>query len=344
LSGSYPHIVRLVQETPWAMLPSRLAVLLDLVRFRAAGGRLTDDEIAARIGQRRQPEDERAAAFDIEAGAYRTAQGSSAGRAGVVQVIPIVGTLMPRADLMTETSGGASVERLTARFRTAMADPAVKAVVFDVDSPGGAVSGIPEIASEVYAARGQKPIVAVANTLMASAAFWIGAAADEVVASPSAELGSVGVVAAHEDLSGALAQEGIKVSLIHSGKYKVEGNPFEPLGPDARQHLQSRVDDFGSMFERSVARSRGIAVDAVRRDFGQGRVYGARDAVSRRMADKIGTLDETVRRLARQATTVAPGTAAALMETERVRARTSVGPAPHDLAEIEAAQARARTL
>jgi signal peptide peptidase SppA len=274
------YILRAVMETPWAILPAKLAVILEVAQRHAAGERLTAEEIQAQVNGAQRPPDR---------------------SAGSVAVLPLFGTLIPRANLITESSGGTSAERYGKAFRAALADTNVGAIVLDVDSPGGAVPGIEELSADIFKARGQKPIVAVANHLAASAAYWIATAADELVVSPSAEVGSIGVFAAHEDFSQALEQAGIKVSLIAAGKFKVEGNPYEPLGDEARAAIQSRVDEYYDSFVKAVARNRGVGVSDVREGFGEGRVVGAKEAVKLGMADRIGTLDETIARLARGA-------------------------------------------
>jgi capsid assembly protease len=213
---------------------------------------------------------------------------------GAIAVLPVYGTLANHAGMMAESSGGVSTDRLAARFRQVVADPGVSAVVLDLDSPGGAVSGIPELAAEIYASRGRKPIKAVANTLAASAAYWLAAAADEVIVSPSAEIGSVGVVAAHQDVSEALARDGVKVSLVTAGRYKAEGNPYQPLDDEARAELQRRVDEAHQVFVRDLAKFRGVGVETVRTEFGEGRIFGPREAIRRGMADREGTIDDVI--------------------------------------------------
>ncbi len=178
-----------------------------------------------------------------------------------------------------------------------MADPAVSAVVLNFDSPGGSVSGVPELAGDILKSRGQKPVVAIANHLCASAAYWIATAADEMVCTPSSECGSVGVLSAHQDLSGALEQAGIKTTLISAGKYKTEGAPFGPLGEEALAAIQARVDDYYGMFTAAVAKGRGVPVAQVRSGFGEGRVVGAKEAVAQGMADRIDILEGVVAEL-----------------------------------------------
>ena len=273
----YEHICRWVAETPWAILPSKLAVILDFLAFAAAGGVLTAEEIEARIGPRRSVDQ---------------------ADTGNVAVLPLYGVIGQRAGMMSESSGGTSIEQFTKAFRRAMTDPSVSAIVLDVDSPGGGVPGVDELSSEIYRSRGDKPIIAVANSCAASAAYWIASAADEIVVTPSGEVGSIGVFAAHQDLSNAYQAQGIKTTLISAGKYKVEGNSFEPLTADARAAMQERVDDYYAMFTRAVARNRHTPVDAVRNGYGEGRVVGAQQAVKLGMADKVGTLDSVIARLA----------------------------------------------
>ena len=140
-------------------------------------------------------------------------------------------------------------------------------------------------------------MIAVANSRAASAACWIGTAADELWVTPSGQVDSIGVFAAHEDISKALEEEGVKVTLVSAGKYKTEGMPYEPLSAEARASMQQMVDTFGNMFINAVARNRGIGSYAVKNGFGEGRMVLAQDAVRAGMADGLAALDQTVARL-----------------------------------------------
>lgn len=300
----YERIVRLALETPWAILPGKLAVIRELLAFRASGGRLTAEEVRARLATPLGARIVMARNGKDSTTAARSSR-KTAGQGGAVAVLPLVGTIIPRLDLMAESSGAVSLQRFGAAFREAMADPEVGSIVIDVDSPGGMVDGVVEMADEIFEARAStgsatgsgadgKRIVAVANTFMASAAYWIGSAADEVVISPSAEVGSIGVLAMHQDFSEALAQEGVAVTLISAGKYKAEENPFEPLEEEAREAMQERVNEYYEMFVAAVARGRGVSVKDVRNGFGEGRVVWAKEAVRLGMADRVGTLNEVI--------------------------------------------------
>jgi signal peptide peptidase SppA len=271
----YRHICAEVFNKPWAILPEKLGIIAELIALRAAGEKLTEEQIRERIG---------------------AGPRSSPSAPGVVAMIPICGVISNRMNMMSQISGGTSVEKLTSLFRSALADTNVKAIVFDVDSPGGSVEGVPELADEIYAARGKKKMVAVANTMAASAAYWLASCADELVVTPSGAVGSIGVFATHEDLSKALDADGVKMSLVSAGKYKVEGNPYEPLSDEARANLQSQVDAFYSMFTKAVARNRDATTSAVQNGFGQGRMVLAADAVKEGMADKVATMAQTLAR------------------------------------------------
>ena len=216
---------------------------------------------------------------------------------GSVEIVGLHGVLMPLGFLGMLFGLENPLDAFRREFDQALNDPEVGAIVIDVDSPGGVVDFIPETAAEISRARGDKPIVAVANTLAASAAYWLASQADEVVVTPSGEAGSIGVYAAHRDISGALEIAGIKNTLISAGRFKTEGNPFEPLSDEAREHIQQDVDAFYDMFTADVARGRQVKQQTVREGFGEGRVLNAKDAVREGVADRVETLTEAVARL-----------------------------------------------
>lgn len=273
---SESHLLRAFVEKPWAILPAKLETLAEVVTRHVNGEKLDAQEVQSRLhGASRPPE--------------RRVQN--------VAILPLFGTIFPKANLMTEVSGATSAQIFGAQFSALLEDPAIDAIVLDVDSPGGQVGGIEEVSRLIYDARGKKPVVAVANFLMASAAYWIGSAAEELVVSPSGEVGSIGVFAVHQDISGALEKDGVKVSIISEGKYKTAGNPYEPLGEEARAVIQSSVRETYDAFINAVARNRGVAVDVVQNGFGEGALVSAPRAVEMGMADRIATLDETVSRL-----------------------------------------------
>jgi len=271
----YRSIIRAVQKTPWAILPEKLAEITAFLESRAAGGELPEPK---------------AGIYREKAPSYRTTRKGTA-------VIPVFGTLAPRMNLLTEFSGGTSAEVLRAQVKKAAADPKVKSIVLDINSPGGSAYGIPEVADEVMAARTKKPVIAVANPIAASAAYWIASAASEVVATPSGEVGSIGVIVLHEDYSEQDKMLGIKRTLIRSGEHKAEANPFEPLSEEDREELQRICNILHSEFVESVARGRGLLAQTVREGFGRGRMVLAREALQERMVDRLQTFDQVLERI-----------------------------------------------
>lgn len=208
-------------------------------------------------------------------------------------IIQIRGAISQHSNT-SESGDFASTEDTAAALRAMLADPEVSSIVLDIDSPGGTIFGVPELATEIRDARGQKPIVAVANSLMASAAYWIGAQADQVYVTPGGIVGSIGVYGIHEDISKAAEQQGVKFSLISAGKHKVDGNPYEPLTDEVRERMQARIDEAYDMFVRDVAKGRGVPESAVRNGYGEGDIVTAKQAKALGMVDGIYTLEQAI--------------------------------------------------
>jgi signal peptide peptidase SppA len=217
---------------------------------------------------------------------------------GSVAVIPITGCITQKSDYYSWWYGGTSVERLLASFRQYQNDPAVSAIVFDIESPGGEVYGVPEAFDELFAARGSKKTIAVCNPYCCSAAYWLASACDEVVLIPSGQVGSVGAYTMHADMSKALEAFGVKITLIKYGEHKVDGNPYEPLSESAEAELQAGVDFYGQLFDKAVAKGRDKTTDVIRSTFGQGLVFRAPDAKRIGMVDRVSTLDQVLGKLA----------------------------------------------
>ena len=275
-------------STPWALMPERLAAFAGIVQ-RWQKGEGASAAVLASI------------AADKEIVAARKQEAVRTGQGNNIAVLPFYGVVTQRGNMMDDVSGpgAASMQKFTSALRQALQDPGVGAILIDIDSPGGSVYGVEELASEIIASRSSKPIIGLANSLAASAAYWVGSACSELYVTPGGEVGSVGVWQAHEDWSKALEEAGVKTTFISAGKYKVEGNYTEPLGEDAHAFMQSRVDDYYAAFTKGVAKGRGVSIDVVRSDFGQGRVYGAQAALSAGMVDAVMTFDEVVKKMAR---------------------------------------------
>jgi signal peptide peptidase SppA len=165
-------------------------------------------------------------------------------------------------------------------------DASVEAIVLDINTPGGHVTGTQEAADAVWKARQKKPVIGIVNPLCASAGYWIGSQCTKLIGVPSADIGSIGVFMCHYDCSAMLADAGIKPTFIFAGEYKTEGNSMEPLGAEALAWFQSEVDQTYSDFLAAVARGRGITAEKVSERFGKGRCFSAP------MAKRAGMIDE----------------------------------------------------
>lgn len=297
---SYEHVRRVVFDRPWAILPSKMDAIVTALELIASGN-ARDWTPDARAGANDVTVRFFAMDDDYANGGVREIQAAEmVGQQtnNTVAVLPLYGVMMQRVGAVDEMSGATSTERFKRAFREQVNNPAVKSIIIDVDSPGGSVYGTDELAAEIREAAKQKTVVAVSDSLMASAAYYVSSGASEIVASPSSEVGSIGVLAVHYDLSKSDEMDGITPTLIKAGKYKAEGHPDFPLSDDAREHIQEDVDRYYGMFLRAVAAGRGVSVDRVRAGFGEGRMFGAQEAVRRGMADRVATLDETIARFA----------------------------------------------
>lgn len=303
----YSRIVAEFYRRVWVIREETLVAMEGLLRQQAWGTKWTPEEIRERIAAANAASgylghesfEARFLAFDDEPMPMLAAGKRNAAKPGSVAVIPMTGIISHRASMMSEISGGGggSVQNLTAQFRQALADTNCKAIVFDVDSPGGSVEGVVELAQEIYNARKQKPITAVCNAMACSAAYWLASAASELVCTPSGQCGSIGVFMMLQDVSEALKSEGVAINLIKAGKYKAEGHPSQPLSDETRAFLQSQVDSVYTMFVKAVAQQRGTSQAAVRDGMGQGRSLLAADAVKAGLADRSGTLDDVLEKL-----------------------------------------------
>ncbi len=219
-----------------------------------------------------------------------TGRGASSGKG--TMVIPVVGTLTHRRGW----GCGTSYVELSKMIDDALGHKGIGTLVFEFDTPGGGVAGLPEASKKIAYAGQFKKTIAMVNTLSASAGYHLASQCSEVVLTQSGEVGSIGVWCAHADYSKALDKEGVTVSIVYSGRYKVEGHPYAALDEEARKHMQRRVDDIHAEFVAAVAKGRRRSEEFVRNHFGQGRTVTAELASASGMVDKIGTLEATIQR------------------------------------------------
>lgn len=237
----------------------------------------------------------------IEAATGKKLGNSQAGAYVVdgVCVIPLFGVIGKRMNLLTNISCGVSTEAVANDYLTALNDPSVKGIVLHIDSPGGTVDGTATLAGLIAANRGAKPCIALADGMMCSAAYWIGSAADSInMVDLTADIGSIGVVAAHMDISGWEEKQGIKTTEITAGKYKRAISQYAPLSEEGRAMIQSDLDQIYSLFVDAVAANRGVSIDEVVNTMAEGRVFLGQKALDNGLVDSVATLAETIKQVA----------------------------------------------
>jgi signal peptide peptidase SppA len=285
---------------PWAITPEIYSEIQDGYSRHMRGEKIDVKGIEARVGTPMNP----------VLGDYSIANG--------VAVISLDGPLAKRMNLLMQVCGGTSTEIAGQQIQEALDDPSVSAIVLAIDSPGGTVDGTQALANLVYSARDTKPIITVGDGVMASAAMWIGSAASKVfIANDTTMVGSIGVVMAHVDVSGAEAQRGVKTTEITAGKYKRVASQYGALSEDGRADIQSKVDYIYSVFVDDVARNRGVDAETVLKNMADGRVFIGRQAVDAGLVDGVATLEEIVARAAAGEFALTPG--------NQARAETSSG-------------------
>lgn len=266
-----------VITAPWAILPEKLLEIQAFYSAHARGQKIDIAAIEARIGKPLVNADQ----------GYQNIGG--------VAVIPVSGVIGKKMNMMTQISGGASTQLIERDIKAALSDDSVNSILLHIESPGGTVDGTQTLADVVAMAKDIKPTVAFADGLMASAAYWIGSAASEIVASSvTAQIGSIGVVTSHTDISKAEEQAGYKVTEISAGKYKRMTSQHAPLSKEGKALLQDQVDQLYTIFVDAIAANRGTDADTVLEDMADGRVFLSAEAQARGMIDHIATLEMTI--------------------------------------------------
>ncbi len=207
---------------------------------------------------------------------HKAAQTLAAGRVGIFGVLG-------SNDWFTDTDYAA----IRAGVKRALADPSVKSIDLIVDSPGGSVLQLPETADAIHAANRIKPVRAIVTGIAASAAYWLASQASTITLTPSGEVGSVGVLDIHADISKALENAGVKLTAVTAGEHKAERAPFMPLGDGAKAHMQTEVNRWYADFLSAIRRGRGARVSATS-NYGAGRMLSSREALAAGMVDFVG--------------------------------------------------------
>ncbi len=295
------RLMRAIQAHQWAILPEYLDTIAAIAQ------RAGDDPaaVAKRLGR---PLDN---SQSVEM------------REGGVAVLTIAGPIFPRANLLNDISGATSVQMLALDLQAMLDQPDVRAIVLAIDSPGGVVNGVSDLADMIAAARGIKPIIAVTDGMAASAAYWLAAAASEIVISETSMLGSIGVVAAATvQVEPNLAGERI-IDIVSSN---AENKVPDPLTADGAATIRATLDAIEHVFIARVARFRGVSAEKVATDFGRGGLVVGAQAVAAGMADRIGTIEDVIAELAPPTLTTIQGARPMSKTTPNVAADASMKP------------------
>lgn len=265
---------------PWAIQPDKLVEIQAIYATHLRGDKIDIDAVEKRLGR----------PLNNESNGYQIIDG--------VAVIPVAGVLSKKANLFTQVSGMSSTEIIGRDIRQAAADGSVSGIVLQIDSPGGTVDGTQTLADIVAEARTEKPVVSIVDGAMCSAAYWIGSAAQEVlISSTTDQVGSIGVVFSHKDISGAEAMQGVKTTEITAGKYKRVASQYAPLSEAGRASMQETADYLYSLFVGAVAKARGVSEETVLNDMADGRVFIGQQAIDAGLVDGVSTLDGAIARV-----------------------------------------------
>lgn len=291
-SFSRAGITRRLFNTPLAVLPSTAAIVLGVVgpRFdvsqllmHAGGEQLDIGELELRAATAR-------ATIDAQRGADQRRTDLNA--TDVLDVHDGVAHINVRGELVAENGGGVSpssgftgYDAIGAAWGFAQRDTNVRGTIVDIDCPGGEVTDLMELCARMMADRGNKPSRAIIRGVGASAAYAIAACCDDITVQDLGYAGSIGVITMHADFSGQLEQAGVKVTLIHGGAHKADGNPFQALPDEVRASIQADIDHAYGRFVDHVAAARTMPADAVRAT--EARVYRGEEAVKAGLVDKV---------------------------------------------------------
>lgn len=257
--SKYAHVRAKILSETWLATPDVMESITSLINARVSGEKLSimdaeDDEPKSRMVE----------------------------QVGSVAVINVSGIIGKRLSAMETMCGGVDVDAVRTAFAAANTDSNVSAIVLHVDSPGGAVTGVPELASHISASKA-KPTVAYTDTLMASGGYWLASAADAIYSSESARVGSIGAIVQIVDESEALNRMGVKVHTFKSGAWKDLGNSTRAMTDEEKEYMQSRIDAIGGRFRDTVKASRPLVDDSAL----DAKVYDGDEALKLRLVDGI---------------------------------------------------------
>lgn len=261
----FQHVLEIVNCQPWLITPQGHASIRALVQSKLDGVAFDIKEMMP----------------DLEAARIENGIG----------IVPIKGVIGKGLSKLEKSCGATDIKDVLNEISDLLSDETCNVILLDVDSPGGTVTGVPELAAKIAAADNIKPVFAFTDGQMDSAAYWIASGAREIIASPSAEVGSIGVYMPWADYTRAYEADGVKVEVIKNtgGTYKGMGMPGTALTTEQRQHLQNRVDEIFKMFTSAVNGKRRVEAEAM-----QGQTFMAESAKATGLIGVVGDFEDAI--------------------------------------------------
>lgn len=279
MSSFLPFVLQQLCNRPIAasedhgrIIASALAGRLNISAYEDSFTRLDAEEMARIAAGGRASADARRAAKSTSSStrSARSVRGKTFEQAGSIAVIRVWGTLT-RNWGVGPYSGSTGYDGIEIQLLDAMQDPDIKAVWLDINSGGGAVDGVFDLAELIYQMREKesgKPIWAMAADYAFSAAYCLASACDKVIVPNTGAVGSIGVITLHADITKALESEGIKVTVLRSKPRKARENQYEELDEETAAHIMAQLREIDAIFDETVARNRGISKKAVSETLG----------------------------------------------------------------------------
>ena len=285
----HAQIAQRAFNTPLLVEPSKAMSFLS-----GLGPRITGRQLRL-TGTNFAPEDAANAALPARAGILINGLAEQYQRDGQaafdmvngIAVIEVSGVLVHRGAWIGQSSGQTSYEGIAAQIAAAASDPTVRGIALEIDSFGGEVAGVFDLADAIRAARAAKPVWAFVAEHAFSAGYALASQADRIILPRTGAVGSIGVVVMHADLSGQLSDAGVTVTLIHSGAHKVDGNPYAPLPDPVRARIQGEIDSIRMLFAQTVAAGRRRSLTAEAALATEAECYRGTEAVAAGLADEV---------------------------------------------------------
>lgn len=217
---------------------------------------------------------------------------------GEIGIVSIKGPMSNRESWFAAAFGAATYPAIRDALVAAAGDTSIKHILLDIDSGGGSVNGVTDVATLISTINDRvKPVTAFTDGMMASAAYWLGSSAEKVYASKVATVGSIGVITTHMEQSKALKEAGLGVTVMRAGKYKALANSVEPLTETAKAQIQEQLEAAYGVFVQTVADNRNVSYDVADKQMGQGKEFFGATALSAGLIDGVETFDSVVSRI-----------------------------------------------